>query len=157
MFSDEAHAFYLNPSTHLIAMEAIDSTLENDILEYNSPVWNPWLLKDIRCVERVQRFFTRGIFKRVKLPTMSYADRLLYQGFHSLEYRRVFSNHLMCFKIVKDLVDLDASAFSTSTCHHIVQEVTPLNSVQCLHHAITSDPISIYLEFLTRYCCDLIF
>ena len=28
------------------------------ILEYNSPVWNPWLLQDIRCVERVQRFFS---------------------------------------------------------------------------------------------------
>ena len=47
------------------------------ILEYNSPMWNPWLLQDIRCVERVQRFFTRAIFKLVKLPTMSYADCLL--------------------------------------------------------------------------------
>ena len=44
------------------------------ILEYNSPVWNPWLLHDIRCVERVQRFFTRTIFKRVKLLTMNSTD-----------------------------------------------------------------------------------
>ena len=42
---------------------------------------------------------------------MSYADRLLHLGFHSVEYRRVFSDLLMCFKIVKNLVDLDASAF----------------------------------------------
>ena len=79
------------------------------ILEYNSPVWNPWLLQDIRCVERVQHFFNRAIFKRVKLPTMSYADHLLHLDFHSLEYRRVFL--LMCFKIVKNVVDHDASAF----------------------------------------------
>ena len=52
------------------------------ILEYNSPEWNPWQLQDIRSVERVQRFFTRAIFKRVKLPTMSYADCLLQIGFH---------------------------------------------------------------------------
>ena len=63
-------------------------------------VRNPWLLQDIRSVERVQRFFTRAIFKWVKLPTMSYADHLLHLGFHSLEYRRVFSDLLMCFKIV---------------------------------------------------------
>ena len=25
------------------------------ILEYNTPVWNPWLIQDIKCVERVQR------------------------------------------------------------------------------------------------------
>ena len=74
-------------------------------------MWNPWLLQDIRSVERVQCFFTRAIFKQVKLPTMSYADRLLHLGFHSLEYRRVFLDLLMCFKIVKNLVDLDASAF----------------------------------------------
>ena len=40
---------------------------------------------------------------------MSYADHLLLLGFHSLEYRRVFLDFLMCLKIVKNLVDLDAS------------------------------------------------
>ena len=50
------------------------------ILEYNTPVWNPWLIQDIKCVERVQRFFTRALFVRVKLPTMSYTDRLANLG-----------------------------------------------------------------------------
>ena len=97
------------------------------IREYNSPVWNPWLLQDIRCVERVQHFFNRAIFKRVKLPTMSYADHLLHLDFHSLEYRRVFLDLLMCFKIVKNLVNHDASAFVHINFHHMVQKVTPLN------------------------------
>ena len=81
------------------------------ILEYNTPVWNPWLIQDIKCVERVQRFFTRALFIRVKLPTMSYTDRLANLGLHSLEYRRVYFDLVMCFKIVKNLVDLDTSAF----------------------------------------------
>ena len=101
------------------------------ILEYNTPVWNPWLIQDIKCVERVQRFFTRGLFVRVKLPTMSYTDRLANLGLHSLEYRRVYFDLVMYFKIVKNLVDLDTSAFfrinlspySTSRnlvlCHHL--------------------------------------
>ena len=31
------------------------------ILEYNTPVWNPWLIQDIKCVERVQHFITRAL------------------------------------------------------------------------------------------------
>ena len=81
------------------------------ILEYNAPVWNPWLVKDIKTLERVQRYFTRSLFKRIKIPMTSYADRLSMLGFHSLEYRRVFLDLVMCFKIVKKLVDLDASDF----------------------------------------------
>ena len=81
------------------------------ILEYNAPVWNPWLVKDIKTVERVQCYFTRSLFKRIKIPMTSYADRLSMLGFHSLEYRRVFLDLVMCFKIVKKLVDLDASDF----------------------------------------------
>ena len=87
------------------------SDLPSNSISYEDYSVDPWLLQDIRSVERVQRFFTRAIFKRVKLSTMSYADHLLHLGFHSLEYRRVFSDLLMCFKIVKNLVDLDASAF----------------------------------------------
>ena len=37
-----------------------------------------------------QRFFTRAPFKRVKLPTMSYTDRLTNLGLHSLDYCRVY-------------------------------------------------------------------
>ena len=42
---------------------------------------------------------------------MSYTDRLAILGLHSLEYRRVYFDLVMCFKIVKNLADLDASAF----------------------------------------------
>ena len=81
------------------------------LLENNTPVWNPWLIQDITCVESVQRFFTRALFIRVKLPTMSYTDRLANLGLHSLEYSRVYFDLIMRFKIVKNLVDLETSAF----------------------------------------------
>ena len=73
-------------------------------------MWNLWLIEDIKCVERVQRFFTRALFIRVKLSTMSYTYRLANLGLHSLEYRRVYFDLVMCFTIVKNLVDLDTSA-----------------------------------------------
>ena len=45
------------------------------------------------------------------MPAMSYSDRLTNLDLHSLEYRRLYFDLVMCFKIVKKLVDLDASAF----------------------------------------------
>ena len=42
---------------------------------------------------------------------MSYTDRLANLGLHSLEYRRMYFDLVVCFKIVKNLVELDASAF----------------------------------------------
>ena len=59
----------------------------------------PWLLQDIRCVERFHRFFSRAVFKRLKLPTMTYADHLQHLGFHSLEHLRVYFDPLMCCKM----------------------------------------------------------
>ena len=49
---------------------------------------NDWLISDLKCIECVQRFFTRAICKRVGISEMSYADRLLNLGLQSLEYRR---------------------------------------------------------------------
>ena len=67
--------------------------------------------KTLEVLKGFSALFHQSFFKRVKLPIKSYADRLLHLGFHSLEYRRVFLDLLMCFEIVKNLVDLDASAF----------------------------------------------
>ena len=68
--------------------------------------WNPWFHKDIQCIERVQRFFTRAILKRAGVPYMDYDDRLANLGLQSLEYRRVFYDLVMCYKIYNNLVDL---------------------------------------------------
>ena len=56
------------------------------ILEYNSPVWNPWLISDIKCVERVQRYFTRALCKRVGLSHLCYSIQLQSFNIQSLEY-----------------------------------------------------------------------
>ena len=69
------------------------------LLESNTQVWNPWFHKDIQCIERVQRFFTRAIIKRAGIPYMDYDDHLANLGLQSLEYRRVFYDLVMCYKI----------------------------------------------------------
>ena len=83
------------------------------LLESSTQVWNPWLLKDIKCIERVQRFFTCAIYKRAGIPYMDYGNRLANLGLQSLEYRRVYYDLVMCYKIDHNLVDLSFDSFFT--------------------------------------------
>ena len=58
-------------------------------LEYNTPVWSPYLKKDVDKIERVQRYFTKQIFFRCNVPFNSYQDRLYKLNIKSLQHRRI--------------------------------------------------------------------
>ena len=88
-------------------------TYVRPLLEFNTPVWNPWLFKDIEHIEGVQRFFTRAICKRARLPRMDYVSRLENLDLSSLEYRRVYFDLTMCYIIVNKLLDIDAAEMFT--------------------------------------------
>ena len=81
------------------------------ILEYNSCVWSPYLVKDIDGVESVQRNFTWRLFKRCGLTDVPYNDRLLYLNLPSLELRRIYKDLVMCYKIVHGDVALNLPDF----------------------------------------------
>ena len=127
---------YLTPSTHcsnIAAMAFNRSCLllkcfhSNDVsllvrlykvyvrplLESNIQVWNRWFHKDIQCIEHDQRFFTRAIIKHAGIPRIGNNDRLVNLGLQSLEYRRVFYDLVMCYKIYYNLVDLPFESFFT--------------------------------------------
>ena len=88
-------------------------TYVRPLLEFNTPVWNPWLFKDIEHIEGVQRYFTREIYKRARLPHMDYASRLANLNLSSLEYHCVYFDLSMCYKIVNKLLDIDAAEMFT--------------------------------------------
>ena len=90
-------------------------TYVRPLLEFNTPVSNPWLFKDIEHIEGVQRYFTRAICKRAWLPRMDYASRLANLDLSSLEYRRVYFDLTMCYKIVNKLLDIDAAEMFTDS------------------------------------------
>ncbi len=72
-------------------------------LEFNSSVWSPYLLKDIKTVEKVQRKFTK------KIPGMrdlSYMDRLKILGLETLESRRLKADLVQAFKVLRGIDDL---------------------------------------------------
>ena len=75
-------------------------------LEYNSPVWSPYLKKDILKLEAIQRTFTKSACFRCSIPFSSYQDRLNKLNLKTLEYRRVVFDLIFLFKIIHGLTNL---------------------------------------------------
>lgn len=78
------------------------------ILEYASTVWSPYLLKDIDLIENVQRVFTRRV---PGMSNLSYPQRLEALNLDSLELRRLYSDMICTYNIIKNNVDLDFEEF----------------------------------------------
>lgn len=69
-------------------------------MEYNTPIWSPYLKKYINYIESVQRKYTRLIFNRCNISYTSYLDRLTKLNIKSLEYRRLEFDLITFFKLV---------------------------------------------------------
>ena len=73
-------------------------------MEFASPVWNPWLRRDIDVLERVQEKFVRNISG---LQAKTYEDRLIEIELLSLSDRRIYLDLIEVFKILKGYVNLN--------------------------------------------------
>lgn len=82
------------------------TTYVRPLLEYATCIWNPHMIKDIETVEKVQKFFTRSVFKRCFGNKAEYLKRLEKLELETLEYRRLKFDLIMCFKILRNLVDI---------------------------------------------------
>jgi len=81
------------------------------ILEYCSVVWNPFLLKDITALEKVQRRFTKRLRGMSKL---TYHQRLVKVGLESLELRRIRAgDFVFAYKIIFGLADVNTEDIFT--------------------------------------------
>ena len=88
----------------------IFKTYIRPLLEYNTPIWSPYLLSDIDNVERVQRVFTKRIPGLWNTP---YLERLQILNLKSLESRRIVNDLILLYKMVNHLIDLNNSDFFT--------------------------------------------
>ena len=78
------------------------------LLEYNTTVWSPSGLENIKKLERVQRSFTKRIPNLSETP---YLERLQILKLDRLELRRIRFDIVMCFCIVKGLNGLKFDHF----------------------------------------------
>ena len=80
-------------------------------LEYNTPIWNPYLLKNINTIESVQRRFTKIVCRRCSIVFNSYQNRLEKLKILSLQDRRIRNDLLLMFKILRGLSDISFSSY----------------------------------------------
>ena len=73
------------------------------VLEYNSVVWSPYLIKNIDLLESVQRQYTKRI---PGLQQMTYAQRLSSLDLDSLERRRLIFDLIFVYKVVHKMLDI---------------------------------------------------
>jgi len=78
------------------------------MLEFSSTVWNPMTKQNICKVESVQKRFTNRL---VGLSKISYNRWLEMLNIESLKKRRLRSDLIMCYKILRGFVNLDRSMF----------------------------------------------
>jgi len=78
------------------------------ILEYSSVAWNPYLIKDTKALESVQRRFTKRLPGMEKL---TYHQRLRILELDSLELRRVRAELLFTYKLMFGLIDASLHDF----------------------------------------------
>ena len=83
-------------------------------LEYCKSIWSPYMVKDIKLIESVQRRATKIV------PTLSlspYEERLKLLDLPTLKYRRR-GDMIIVYKMLNDLIDLDReSIFRMSNLH----------------------------------------
>ena len=74
------------------------------ILDYNSVIWSPYKAGDIIRIESVQRCFLKYL---KGFEGLSYKERLVKADLSTLELRRLYSDLILCYKIVHNIIPLD--------------------------------------------------
>ncbi|PFX26586.1 THAP domain-containing protein 11 [Stylophora pistillata] len=83
------------------AFSTLYKSLVRLVLEYAAPVWNPYLVKDVLVLERVQRSSSR-LSPGKKRGEMEYDESLRKLKWPTLETRRLFLSLVECNNIVFD-------------------------------------------------------
>ena len=102
-------------------------------LEFGSPAWSPHYKKDSELLEKVQHRFTR-MFRNLR--KVSYSDRLKSLGLWSLEERRIRSDLIEVFKMVKGishtpleaLFEKDSESRTRGHAHKLKKKFSKSNS-----------------------------
>ena len=84
-------------------VEVAFMSLVRPILEYCCQVWNPYLIKHVNAMEKIQRRATRLIYG----PDQPYMERLKRLNWPSLELRRMYLCLVQLYKIMFGLCDID--------------------------------------------------
>ena len=94
-------------------------TYVRPLLEYCTYLWSPYQNYLIDKIERVQRYFSRRVLFRTKLP---YLTRLKILKLETLEMRRIKFDLKLCYKIINGLCDLNFNEFFTFASSSVTRD-----------------------------------
>lgn len=142
------------------------------IFDYLSPIWSPYLKRDVDALEKVQRRFTR-FFSNIRQSP--YRSRLSSLGLLSLESRRLRHDLITVFKIVHGFLDVSFEQFFTHSAtsktrghcyklytHHVrlncrrnfftQRVITTWNALP--ERVVAGSSVSAFEDALTKYFVD---
>jgi len=121
------------------------------LLEYCSQVWSPSAIGDILRLESVQRSFTKSLYL---CESLSYKDRLLKCKLKSLEYRRLFVDLTLFYKITNNLIKIDfgdvIAKVDSVTRGHSKRFVVPLARKNCRSYFFLNRTIPVWNKLSER-------
>lgn len=111
-------------------------TYVRSILEYCTPVWSPHYDVHINTIEKVQRRFTRILFRRFKYPEEKhFYMRNVRLELLSLEERRTITHELTLYKVYSNRV---VTALNNQIRPSIRSRITRQNNLFYLPHVTTN-------------------
>ena len=94
-------------SPNILLYTNLFKTYVRPLLEFNTVIWNPHLLSDIKRVESIQRRFTRLVCQKNNIKFNCYEDRLKIMKLDTLETRRIRFDLIYMHKILNGAVDIN--------------------------------------------------
>ena len=83
------------------------------LLEYAPEAWNPLQISEIKKLEKCQKYFTKIMLKKCRLPNIPYENRLEYLKIPTLETRRKIFDLVLMYKIINGYTHLNTESFFT--------------------------------------------
>ena len=125
--------------------------LVRPILEYASPVWCPYLVKNIVLLEKVQRRASRLALGQ-RRGEMSYEDRCEMLRWSQLTDRRLYFSLIECYKLVFGLNSLCFPIF-LSSLQNVPGPITTTNCKLNRLTAIVINSLSLLKLFVNGMTC----
>lgn len=119
--------FLIRTSRHFVTIDAILYLYTSTVLphlDYAATIWSPFYGVHTETVEKVQRRFTRFVYRKFRLPYSDYHSRIKFLGLLSLSKRRLLADQMYLYSIVRGFCSVRSSIINISyrtnrtTRHH---------------------------------------
>ena len=90
-------------------------TYVRPIIEYNTSIWSPNLISDIKRIESIQAKFTRTLFQKLNTNYRDYQYQLELLDLESLESRRLKNDLTLVYKFQNNVINLNMEKFFTKS------------------------------------------